>query len=97
MTHVNNIEYPKLMTITFILTIVIASNSEFNYQTQFNDYIQNKSKQEVKKMKATKNIRRHLFETITQENGVGVLRNKAEFIKRKIKNLHKMSQHNLAE
>lgn len=54
------------MTITFILTIVIASNSEFNYRTQFNDYIQNKSKQEVKKMKATKNIRRHLFETITQ-------------------------------
>lgn len=73
------------MTIHFIFTIVIASNSEFNYQSQFNDYIQNKSKQEVKKMKATKNIRRHLFETITQENGVGVLRNKAEFIKRKIK------------
>lgn len=48
-------------------------------------------------MKATKNIRRHLFETITQVNGVGVLRNKAEFIKRKIKKLHKKSQHNLAE
>lgn len=42
-------------------------------------------------MKATKNIRRHLFETITQENGVRVLRNKAKFIKRKIKKLHKMS------